>query len=523
MWTPNNTSLSDIEITEDIIKNKLEKLNIKKGAGSDKIPNILLKSCCNELKIPLTIIFQHSIKTGLFPQQWKQAIITPIFKDGDKDNIKNYRPVSTINAIPKVFENIIADQITETFKQVIPQNQHGFMKGRSTTTNLLIYKEYILNSMEEGHQVDAIYTDFQKAFDRVQHTVLVKKLEAIGCHGKLLKWFYSYITNRTQSVKIQNKLSKSIKCLSGVAQGSNLSPILFLIFIADLPEIFQNSECLMFADDLKLYKSITKPDDQQALQEDLDKLLEWCNTNKLFLNPTKCKKITFYRTRQIIERNYNLNGVILKNVSEISDLGVIFESDMSFKSHTEHTIRKARRMLGFMIRQTMDFKNPELSKILYCSLVRSILEYGSQIWYPYQSTYKESLEKVQYKFVKHYVFKKGLRKEDNYIQCVVMCDLLTLNNRYVLNNILFIFKLIRNHVDCPPLLAQLQFRIPTKNTRQTELLFISFHKVNYASNGLSNLSALFNKWTDNLDIDLFSVSLNQIKIKLKQLLFGVAD
>lgn len=160
--------------------------------------------------------------------------VTPIFKEGDKSDIKNYRAISKTSLISKIFESIVADKITPLFKHLIMIEQHGFVRSRSTISNLLCYEQYLLEAFEMGYQVDSIYTDFSKAFDRVDHDILLRKLETMGVFGMLLDWFRSNITGRKQAIKIKNYVSSQIDVTSGVAQGGHLSAFLFNCFINDV-------------------------------------------------------------------------------------------------------------------------------------------------------------------------------------------------------------------------------------------------------------------------------------------------
>ena len=209
--------------------------------------------------------------------------------------------------------------------------------------------------MESGLQIDSIYTDFKKAFDRVNHSILPNKLNNFGIHGPLLKWFESYLVDRQQIVKINNYFSRPFSPPSGVPQGSHLGPFVFLIFINDILLNVKNSKALMFADDLKLYYTIHNLNDCLRLQDDLDSILNWCNINDMQLNINKCKSITFTRKRTKI--NYNLNNINLDSVSEIRDLSVLFNAKVTFKSHINNVANRAFKLCGFISRQSSEFIN----------------------------------------------------------------------------------------------------------------------------------------------------------------------
>jgi hypothetical protein len=175
---------------------------------------------------------------------------------------------------------------------IIPQ-QHGFVKRRSTTTNLLLYTSYIFEGIDNNKQIDSVYTDFRKAFDRVDHQILLEKIAFNGIRGNLWRWLKSYITNRTQKVVINGHESDYVPISSGVPQGSILGPLLFILFINDIQNCFQFCDFLLYADDLKIFHVINSSDDQIKFQADLDRFSDYCDVNKLSLSINKCKSITF--------------------------------------------------------------------------------------------------------------------------------------------------------------------------------------------------------------------------------------
>lgn len=260
---------------------------------------------------PLFYIFNSSLKTGYFPQIWKEGIIVPIYKKYDKSNIRNYRPIIILNVIPKLFKSIFYDGMSSAFESIIIEQQHGFRRGRSTITNLCVYTQYLTAALESGMQVDAVYTDFSKAFDKVNHSVLLSKLEAYGVSGMTLQWLSSYLRDRTLVVKIKGQLSNKIFPTSGVPQGSHLGPLLFIIFINDIKNYIKSCEFICYADDLKLYREIKSIDDMLMLQDDLESLYDWSVINKLPLNFEKCETITFTKKRKTMNYYYNINGTVL--------------------------------------------------------------------------------------------------------------------------------------------------------------------------------------------------------------------
>lgn len=322
------------------IYNALIQLDVSKGPGSDGIPPVLLRNCCNSLVEPLRVIFNMSLKFGIFPETWKTSFIIPIFKKGQRSDVQNYRGISILSAIPKLFESIVNNHLIFLLKSQISQKQHGFMPARSTTTNLATFTNFTVTALENGNQVDTIYTDFSKAFDVLDHGVIISKLSRFNIGQIPLSWFESYLTGRSQFVKLGDATSKIFAVTSGVPQGSHLGPTLFNIFLNDVVNCFKNSNVLMYADDLKIYNLITSTHDCHLLQKDLGEFWNWCENNKLKLNVSKCAIMSFSKKRSSIIYNYKLYDICVSRVKVMRDLGVIFSTDMSFTTHIDFITSK---------------------------------------------------------------------------------------------------------------------------------------------------------------------------------------
>ena len=214
----------------------------------------MLKECIDFVALPLLHIFNLSLSTGIFPSQLKTSRIIPIFKKGNKSRVANYRPVSLMSFFGKVLEKIIKKQIEEFLSEskYIRDSQHGFSRGKSCLSNLLICQDSIIQMIDEGSSVDIIYLDFQKAFDKVPHHRLLEKIKEAGVEGELLNWLGNWLKGRTQRVGINGCFSDWSEVTSGVPQGSILGPLLFTIYINDLEDGI-SSKMLKFADDSKLW------------------------------------------------------------------------------------------------------------------------------------------------------------------------------------------------------------------------------------------------------------------------------
>ena len=359
--------------------------------------------------------------------------------------------------------------------------------------------------MEKKIPVDCIYTDFSKAFDVVNHNLLISKLKLYGINGMLLKWFANYLTNRAQYVKYRNFISDKITVMSGVPQGSHLGPLLFIIFINDITDVLLNVEYLMFADDLKIFKAINSSVDISDLQNSLNLLITWCTNNKLILNFKKCKTITFTRSKSITRNIYKINDIDLENVTQIRDLGVIFDSEMSFTPHIDYIANKSMQLLGFIKRNCQEFKSVKTLKLLYVMLVKSILIYASTIWSPIYDIHIKRLETIQHKFFRLASLKMGLPDpfiQHDYAVISRKLNIPSLESARKLNGVKFTYKLIKGEIDCPLLLGLLNFRIPTV-TRNNDIFLCKTYISSYTENNPINRIC---KFINDKNIDILTTS-----------------
>ena len=302
-----------------------------------------------ELSKPLSKLFQLSLDSGVVPQEWKEASVTPLFKKGKKDKPENYRPVSLTSILGKILESIIKDSIVEHLDKfkLIHTSQHGFTKGRSCLSNLLDFMEVATKNLDQGHPVDLIYLDFAKAFDKVPYIRLFKKLEAHGIGGWVLRWIKDWLSHRRQRVSISRELSEWREVTSGVPQGSVLGPVLFLIYINDLDEEII-SKLSKFADDTKLCKGIRNTEDVNILQGDLDALHNWATDWQMQFNTDKCSVIHLGHNNQ--HHKYKLGDKSLKSSVKEKDLGIIVDDKMKFSEQCSAAVKKVNSTLALIRR-----------------------------------------------------------------------------------------------------------------------------------------------------------------------------
>ena len=515
--TPVNAlnTISNIKISREEIIKALNGLDYRKGSGSDDIPPQFIKKCAESLSEPLFLIYEKSLLDGIFPTLWKIAKIVPIYKSNDKKNVLNYRPISLLTTFGKVFESLILPHMITHFKPLINDAQHGFIKSRSTCTNLVEFTEIVQKSMDAGHQIEVIYSDFSKAFDLVPHEVLNQKLYGYGYTGKLLQWLKSYTENRKFYVVISGYQSSLHEIRSGVPQGSHLGPFLFNIFINDLPATFSHCTPFMYADDLKILKVVNTIEDVALLQSDLDRLVNWCKDNNMLLNVKKCFHVTLTRKHKTIKCDCYINGVPIVKVDTIKDLGVVFDSKLTFDQHISEITKKATRLLGFILRTCKMFTQAKTKIMLYNSLVRSILEYCSTVWRPHYSTSSLRIERIQKRFLWHLAKFRGISEsKPSYKDRLQYFKIQSLTERRDILDLTFLHKLINYQYDCPNLLPLFKFKVPYKCPRNPVKLFQPpICRTRLGSNSpVSRLCRLENEYSAKIDI--FWDSLRTIKTKL---------
>lgn len=505
-------------ITLDIIDvaKALNSLDVNKGPGPDKISPIFLKNTGKTIATPLCTIFNKCLNEGTFPDRWKLAFITPLYKSGSRAEVSNYRPISILSSIPKVFESIVHGIVYSALEPHIINQQHGFMMRKSTVSNLLIYSNFLFESMDKGVQVDSVYTDFRKAFDKVDHLILLKKLAFNGIKGNLLRWFLSYVSNRQQAVVINGHTSRISPVTSGVVQGSILGALLYTLFVNDISSCFKHSHFLMFADDLKIYRPIKNITDSSLLQEDLDRFNGYCDRNGLKLAYDKCNIISFTKNFNKFSAEYHIGGHVLSRVSSVRDLGVIFDEKLKFDLHIESICTKAYQMLGFVLRSTKPFQSATTYIILYQALVRSHLEYASVIWNPFYTIYSTRLEIIQKKFLRSLNYRMK-RPYISYIDLLPLYNLLALTDRRIFLDASNLYKICNNGFNCPELLLLVAFHVPSRKTRTRRLFSLPLCRTNSGKRApLYRVCDVYDKLLS--EIDLFGSTLPRFKKEISNML-----
>ena len=460
-----NDEVNDIDFSLQKIRKLLKQVKPSKAAGPDKIHGMVLKNCSFGLAYPLSKLFQVSYNTGIIPNEWKAANVVPIHKKGPKMEVENYRPISLTCLIMKIFERVVRDEILLKCQRKLNSNQHGFLPGKSCETQMLNFNENLAYSLNNNMQTDVIYFDFAKAFDSVNHDILLNKLKyEYGLEGRLLKFLVDYLRDRKQRVVIGGYMSEVKGVVSGVPQGSILGPLLFVLFINDMINCVSNkTNIALYADDTKIWREITSWNDHQILQNDINSLSQWAEQNKMKFHPHKCKALRVGRHGLRFDEPifpfatffYRLGDTVLEYNDSEKDLGVIVTSTMSWEDQCYAIYNISSSRLGMVKRVCHFTNNIRQKRALYLAIVRSHFEHCSIIWRPTSEVMINKLESVQKRAVKWILNEQYHHYNDLEYTCRLRdLNLLPIKYYFILND-LIIFHKIYNDIYCiklPPYL-----------------------------------------------------------------------
>ena len=432
---------SRIKIEPKGVLKQLQSLDRTKGAGPDGLSSALLKFLANFIYKPLSLIYQYSLDTGAAPDDWKLANVIPIHKKSSRSNPLNYRPISMTCIASKILEHILCHDINNFLddNNLLVECQHGFRKKHGCDTQLLTTVTDLVEAYDQNIPVDLAVLDFSKAFDVVSHPKLLLKMKAIGIHSSTCNWISDWLSNRLLTVTVNGAQSSLHRVTSGVPQGSVLGPLLFLLYINDMPSCVHFCNLRLFADDSLAFHRIQSQVDVDHMQSDLDRLIEWANTWQMKFNVDKCEHMRIQRqTQNSTQASYTLNNSKLTQVSSIKYLGVHIDDQLSFDKHIREICKKATQTLHMLMRNLKKARTKSRS-ICYKCICRPILEYASQSWSPHLVKHIDTIEAINRKAFRWAYHKK---KFDHISDLMTQLDWQTLAERRQNSDLKLYFKII---------------------------------------------------------------------------------
>lgn len=425
----------------------INNLNTKKSNGPDNIPASLLKNNVLEFAKILSQIFNLILQTGDYPDCLKIAKVVPIFKAGESWDCNNYRPISTLSVFNKILEKMLVTRLTNflNIHEVLYKFQYGFRQGSSTQTAIIELVDDVIDAIDSGKFMGGLFLDLKKAFDTLNHEILLRKLECYGIRGVANTVIKSYLTNRKQFVQIEDKRSSLAPINVGVPQGSNIGPLLFLLFINDLPRLNLNGKARLFADDTALfYPNKDIHSIITLMEKDLQTLNQYFNANLLSLNPSKTKYMIFRSIRRLEPEHDDprLGPTVIEKVNCFKYLGIQLDPILSWINHIKVVEKRVSSYLGILWRVRLFVPRKILLKY-YFAYIHSQLNYLISVWGRTASSHLVKLQTLQNRCLK-IIFNKPLLYSTLTLYSDACHSVLPLTNLCDIQTTLFVHDVINN-------------------------------------------------------------------------------
>ena len=373
-------------------------LNSSKASAIENISSPVLKEAFLHTPNQFTHIINLSLTTGKVPEKWKVATVVPLPKEGDPENVSNLRPISTLPLPGKVLERIVYNSTVNYLDEVnlVTEHQSGFRSGHSTISAIADFTDDIYRAINNSNITHTVFIDFSKAFDTINHEILLKKLFHLGFKKSSINWFQNYLTNRKQKIIANNKFSDLKDIVCGVPQGSILGPLLFLLYVNDLGDCLQYTKYKLYADDTVLYLSTPlRYNYDELLNKDLLNMHNWCQENKLTVNLKKTKYMatasSSKKLKKLREAKITMGGVELQKTTEFKYLGITIDNCLNFNKHVSVLNQTVSHKI-YLLNKIRWFIKEEDSINIYKTMILPHLPYGDVI---YSATSKGNLKKLQ--------------------------------------------------------------------------------------------------------------------------------
>lgn len=500
--------------------NVIKSLDVKKDPGPMLISAQFVKSNVNIVAPILTNYFNALLKVGHIPEQWKQSYLVPIPKKGKTSDVNNYRGISIQSVIPKIMDQLITRKLAHHVNEIIPEQQHGFIQHKSTSTNLFEKTLFIHEHIARGKQVDVIYFDLSKAFDRINHKLIARRLAEIGTPLAFYKTIMNFVIGREYIVKADGKVTpNAFKTFSAVPQGSHVGPLLFNLATMNIVLIVEGTSIivLMYADDTKFLNVIQSHEDASQLQIAIDEFTEWAKTNGFTINAAKTFHVSYIKkVANRIDTRYYIEDIPIQKVDEISDLGVVFDSRLSFSTHVERLKTRVVNMTITASRYVNEIHCHALMTKIVDTYIRPIIEYNSVVWRHIRPTLLKKLENVLHRSTRialNLPYRTDDPRYQNFNNRLNQMNMLTFEERRNIASVVFVIKLlngelnskVKSHID------DLR-HINVRNTRNPVLFHLS--RSTWRNN--SPLTMILQQMNDLRGVFSLNDDVRQIKNQLKQ-------
>ena len=511
LLTPVTSEFSFKPVSVDCVSKVIDNLKSKSSSGKDRLSNKLLKFIKEEISKPFTLIVNQILTTGIFPEKLKVAKVIPIFKKGENYIFDNYRPVSLLPSLSKVIEKIMYVQLYDYFSinKLLYESQYGFRSKHSTELAALELIDQIVSRMDKNETPINIYLDLSKAFDTLDHNILLHKLKYYGLTNISLKLLTNYLTDRQQYVEFDDVLSDFMVIQTGVPQGSILGPLLFIIYLNDIVKATRLFHPIIYADDTALSATLNSFYHENAyyvdrINEELDSINDWFLLNKLSINVNKTKAMLFHDPRKKLnEIKIMINGTEIEFVNNFNYLGIILDSNLSWKFHIKMISQKISKSIC-IINRLKNIVPTSVLQTLYNTLIAPHLSYGILAW----GIQSKKLFKLQKRAVRIIVNAKYNAHTDPIFK---QQFLLKISDLCALQELKFVFKLINNN-GLPCYFLNLQLRrhsdIHSYNTRHAEQLRpLQSHHAFMKNSICFRVPVIFNSCPDPIKQKIYTHSL----------------
>ena len=432
-------------ITTEFVHKFLSTMDTNKATGLDDLSSKILKLSAQEIAKSLTAIYNISLASGKFPTVWKTSKITPVFKSGNHCDVNNYRPIAILCTLSKILERHIHNCFYNFLigHNLLHTSQSGFRSQHSCETALLKLIDSWASNMEKGLLTGTVFVDFRKAFDMVDTNILLQKLVIYHCDNLLLSWFKSYLQNRQQCVRIQGTLSSTKPVHYGVPQGSILGPLLFIVFINDLPLCINTSNTDMYADDSTFHSSAKTVEElNDTLTDDMFNVHTWCNENNMVVNldKTKAMLISTYQKAARLKSDLEVyyNGTKLKTTNTEKQLGVIIDKNLLWKCHIDKVAKTLSKGI-YLLRRIKKFLPLDCRFTYYKSFLQPHIDYCCTIWG--HSSHAKRILKLQNMALRIIYDKPKLTSAGPLFKT---SGILTIHQRVIFRLCIFVYKALNN-------------------------------------------------------------------------------